>query len=82
MGTGSALRLVLLLYKKAHVIAVDWVCREKIVELVKAALPAEYWEFCKDRFHYECMDFKTVTLGQLDAVCLKRMNLKFDAVLF
>ena len=81
MGTGSALRLVLLLYKKAHVIAVDWVCREKIVELVKAALPAGYWEFCKDRFHYECMDLKNVTLGQLDDVCLKHLNLKFDAVL-
>ena len=82
VGTGSALRLVLLLYREAHVVAIDWVCLERIVELVKAALPAGYWELCKDRFHYECIDLKTVTLDRLDEVCLKHMGVKFDAVLF
>ena len=56
VGTGSALRLILLLYREAHVVAIDCICFERVVELVRAALPAGYWELCKNRFHYECLD--------------------------
>ena len=81
VGTGSALRLVLLLYQSAHVVAVDCMCYEKVVELVRAALPAGHWELCKHRFHYECLDLKTVTQEKLDAICMQYLSVKFDEVL-
>ena len=81
VGTGSALRLVLLLYQSAHVVAVDCMCYEKVVELVRAALPAGHWELCKHRFHYECLDLKTVTQEKLDAICMQHLSVKFDDVL-
>ena len=62
--------------------AVDCVCFERVVELVRAALPAGYWELCKDRFHYECLDLRNVTLECLDAICVKHLGVSFDAVLF
>ena len=62
--------------------AVDCVCFERVVELVRAALPAGYWELCKDRFHYECLDLQNVTQECLDAICVKHLGVSFDAVLF
>ena len=62
--------------------AVDCVCFERVVELVRAALPAGCWELCKDRFHYECLDLRNVTLECLDAICVKHLGVSFDAVLF
>ena len=82
VGTGSALRLILLLYREAHVVAIDCICFERVVELVRAALPAGYWELCKNRFHYECLDLRTVTRERLDAICVKHLRVPFDAVLF
>ena len=80
MGTGAALRMILLLYPAALVVGVDRRPTLEILHEVRCELPADRVVDCMQRFHYVRRDLLQVTKNDLNAICLEHLKVSFDEV--